>query len=448
MHGHAHDWIRHEDPHLLVVAKPAGLTARTVADLVATRVARCWLLALSPPPDTSGLAVFVRTSAHRAAVEAQASDRRLTATISEVRARFSPSRGITLPARFRHAPELRLVHPVTHAVLHLTAPPPASHAAATRNLPAAHLAVLCAHDRRSPLHGSGDTNAYRLANGASDGIPDHLIDRLDDTILIGHRGTLDPALLPALAPLGAARVYAKQLRRDVRSTARTRATPYLLTGQPAPSRFPIRENGLTYLASLEEGYSTGLFLDQRDTRHFLRLHARAGAEVLNVFAYTCAFSVAAAAAGARTTSLDLSKRYLDWGRDNFRANALDPVAHDWIFGDAFDWLGRLARKQRRFGVVILDPPTFSTAKASGAWSAERDYGRLARLAIPLVAPGGLLICATNAASLPPSQFAETLAGAVRSSARTATGITTSTQPFDFPASPAEPAYLKVWRARL
>ena len=88
--------------------------------------------------------------------------------------------------------------------------------------------------------------------------------------------------------------------------------------------------------------------------------------MLNVFAYTCAFSLCAAAAGARATSLDLSRRYLDWGRANFEANGIDPAPHDWIFGDAFDWLRRLAKKGRAFDVVVLDPPTFSTAKGESS----------------------------------------------------------------------------------
>jgi 23S rRNA (cytosine1962-C5)-methyltransferase len=167
--------------------------------------------------------------------------------------------------------------------------------------------------------------------------------------------------------------------------------------------------------------------------------------VLNVFAYTCAFSLCAARAGARATSLDLSRRYLDWGRDNFAANGLAPGEHDWIFGDAFDWLRRLAKKGRRFDAVILDPPTFSTAKTSGAFSAEKDYARLAVLAIPLVAAGGTLIASTNAARLAPGRFAATLEETCRDAGRAPRTRHLAAQPPDFPASPAEPAYLKIWR---
>jgi 23S rRNA (cytosine1962-C5)-methyltransferase len=424
----------HEDEHLLVLQKPPGLPASSLAPT--------WQLAYAPPPDASGLAVFVRTSAHRTALESE-----LASTVLEsVTPRVKPSPPLTVPSTFRHAPSLTLTHPTTRTRLDFTSPPPPSHTAASQNLPAAHLAILRAHDRRSPLHTSTTTDSYRLANAASDGLPGHLIDRLADTYLISHRGALHASLLQALTDtLSPARIYAKELRRDVRTTS---TSPRLLSGPAAPSRFPIRENNLTYLASLEEGYSFGLFLDQRDTRQHLLTTTPKACEVLNVFAYTCAFSLACAAAGARTTSLDLSKRYLDWGRDNFSANDLDPTQHDWIFGDAFDWLRRLAKKKRTFDLVILDPPTFSTTKTTGPWSAERDYGRLARLAIPLVKPGGTLLASTNASTLTPSNFHQTLTDALRELRRTASAVTQTTQPFDFPSSPAEPAYLKIWRAVL
>ena len=104
-------------------------------------------------------------------------------------------------------------------------------------------------------------------------------------------------------------------------------------------------------------------------------------EILNTFAYTCGFSVCAAKAGARTTSLDLSKRSLDWGKRNFALNQLDPAGHEFLYGDALDWLRRLAKKQRLYDVVLLDPPTFSTGKKGRAFQAGRDYAELAAQAI-------------------------------------------------------------------
>jgi 23S rRNA (cytosine1962-C5)-methyltransferase len=215
------------------------------------------------------------------------------------------------------------------------------------------------------------------------------------------------------------------------------------TGETATpeSRFEIVENGLQFLVSLDAGYSTGLFLDQRENRRRLLTSDLRGKTVLNTFAYTCAFSVAAARTGAVVTSLDLSKRYLDWGRDNFRLNGINPDAHDFIYGDCFDWLARLAKKSRSYDVVLLDPPTFSKAKKGRPFSAEKDYAKLVALAEPLVKQDGKLFCSTNARSLAPQRFLE----AIQRGAPRARRMEFATQPFDFRVASGEKPYLKtVW----
>jgi len=167
--------------------------------------------------------------------------------------------------------------------------------------------------------------------------------------------------------------------------------------------------------------------------------------VLNTFAYTCGFSVCAAKAGARTTSLDLSKKWLDWGQRNFALNRLDPARHEFIYGDALDWLRRLGKKQRRFDVILLDPPTFSQSKASGVFRAEQDYGRLVTAALPLLRSGGVLFASTNAADWPPEEFLAGVEAAIHAANRKVLQRHYVPQPPDFPISRAEPAYLKtVW----
>ncbi len=204
----------------------------------------------------------------------------------------------------------------------------------------------------------------------------------------------------------------------------------------------------------------GLFLDQRDNRHrLLTRHVGAGFplvgsppagsppsfEVLNAFAYTCGFSVCAAKAGARTTSLDLSKKYLDWGKRNFALNHLDLAGHEFIYGDAFDWLRRLAKKQRLYDVVLLDPPTFSQSKESGVFRADKDYSQLVAAALPLLRTGGVLFASTNAADWPPEEFLATVEQAIHAAHRKIIQRHYVPQPVDFPSSRAEPAYLKtVW----
>jgi 23S rRNA (cytosine1962-C5)-methyltransferase len=229
-----------------------------------------------------------------------------------------------------------------------------------------------------------------------------------------------------------------------------------VSGEAAPERFVVREHAVAYEIGFGEGYSVGLFLDQRDNRRrFLTGHVAAGfplylpgvtsPSVLNAFAYSCAFSVCAALGGARVTSLDLSRKYLDWGRANFALNRLDPAAHDFIYGDAFDWLRRLARKGRLFDAIVLDPPTFSQSKTGGPFRAESDYGRLVDAALPLLSSGGVLLASSNVARLAPADFLDTVRSAVHASSRTIVAEHYAPQPPDFPVSRDEPAHLKcVW----
>lgn len=299
----------------------------------------------------------------------------------------------------------------------------------------------------------GGTDAFRVLHGAADGQPGLYVDRLGDFLLAQSEHEPSPADRQRLAALPATGIYHKRLDRQVRRLAAQTASPRLLGGATAPERFVVRENGVRYELGLSEGYSTGLFLDQRDNRRrFLTGHVAAGLplyageavqpEVLNAFAYTCGFSVCAALGGARVTSLDLSRKYLDWGRRNFGLNGLDPAAHDFIHGDAFDWFRRLVRKGRRYDVLVLDPPTFSQSKDHGRFRVEADYGRLVAAALPLLAPGGVLLACANTARLPAEAFVATVREAVAAGGRRIDAVHYAPQPPDFPVTREEPAHLK------
>ena len=111
-------------------------------------------------------------------------------------------------------------------------------------------------------------------------------------------------------------------------------------------------------------------------------------------------------------------------------------------GDAFDWVRRLAKKQRRFDVIVLDPPTFSQSKEFGVFQAEKDYGRLVTAALPLLRAGGVLFASTNAADWAPGEFLARVDKAIHAAGRTVLQRHYVPQPPDFPISRAEPAYLK------
>ena len=342
------------------------------------------------------------------------------------------------------------------------APPdfPTGEAGPLSGSPASPAALLTARlGLRGALLARPETDAWRVVHGAGDGFPGWYVDRLGSYLLSHAERDLSPdqqALLAELAvALGTCGAYHKTLRRHVRGAGAAEASPHLALGEAVPGPFVIHENGLRFELSFAEGYSVGLFLDQRDNRRrLLTGYVAAGFElpparaILNTFAYTCGFSVAAAKGGAATTSLDLSRKYLEWGRRNFALNGLAPERHDFIYGDTIDWLRRLARKGRQFDLVLLDPPTFSQSKASGVFQAKRDYGRLATAALPLIKPGGVLFASTNAADWPPADFLAVIEDAVSRGRRTIIQRHYAPQPPDFPIHRAEPAYLKTTWLRL
>jgi len=159
----------------------------------------------------------------------------------------------------------------------------------------------------------------------------------------------------------------------------------------------VTERGLRFGVDFSAGYSVGLFCDQRLNRaHLESLQPR---RVLNCFAYTCAFSVAAARAGAETLSLDLSRKSLERGRANLALNDLAGDAHRFIADDVFAVLPRLARRGERFDAIILDPPTFSRGAKGDVFRAERDLGALLEQAFSLAKPGAHILLSTNARGL-------------------------------------------------
>ncbi len=354
---------------------------------------------------------------------------------------------------FLHAEELSLKHPVTGSPLNFHAP---CHWRAD-------IPIQASDALRAAIIDPQLTNTFRLVHGASDRRPGFYVDKLGDFILAQTENALDRGqseFLEAFAGMHRSRgVYHKLLSRNVRGAAPAEASPRLLFGQPAPHRFMIRENSLTFELSFSEGYSPGLFLDQRDNRRRLLVNhigsdftlfpnGTVGAHVLNTFAYTCGFSVAAAKAGALVTSLDLSKKYLEWGQRNFALNELAPSQHDFIYGDAFDWLRRLAKKKRSFDCVLLDPPTFSQSKQSGTWQAEKDFRKLVVAALPLLKSGGVLFASTNAAKLEPENFLAMICASITKAGRKIVQQHYVPQPPDFPICREEPAYLKTLWLRI
>lgn len=380
--------------------------------------------------------------------------------------------GAPAPRLHLHSERIVLWHPVTRVEMVFHVPAEFGPSTLERGLPRpgspdfARWKVELALARRASLIAPQFTSAYRILHGSSDAWPGWYVDRLGDYLLsqserplIAEQTSTLEELLYRPGPTHSEPDRTVRAVYDKRMERTGASPPSLLLGEAAPERFLVRENGLGFELSFSEGGSTGLFLDQRDNRRRLLLnHVAANFpvfqnsasqnEVLNTFAYTCGFSVCAAKAGARTTSLDLSRKYLEWGQRNFALNQIDPARHDFIHGDVFDWLRRFAKKERRFNVIVLDPPTFSRSKEHGVFQAERDCGKLVMASLPVLRPGGVLFASTNAATWKPEDFVAVVSDAVRSARRKITQQHYVPQPPDFPVSRDEPGYLKTLWVRI
>ena len=278
------------------------------------------------------------------------------------------------------------------------------------------------------------TNAVRLIDGSGDGLPGIILETYADHWLISSTGDQLPPEFKQWIRDQDVSCYWKRLDQH------QKASPVHLSGPEITEPFLILENGITFEISFQAGYSQGIFLDQRDNRAEVRRLMAPGMRLLNTFAYTGPFSVAAAMAGAVTTTLDLSQPYLDWAKRNFTHNHLDPTAHHFCKGDTFHWLRRFAKQGRSFDGIVLDPPTFSRDEKGKVFRVEENFGELAALALDILEPDGWLLCSTNCRNLALNDFQKQL----RHASRHAISSRHSAMPPDFTDEP----YLKsVWLGR-
>ena len=158
----------------------------------------------------------------------------------------------------------------------------------------------------------------------------------------------------------------------------------------------VTENGLKFWVNLTDYLDTGLFIDHRETRSRVRGETK-GKRFLNLFGYTGAFTVYAAAGGATTsTTVDLSNTYLNWAERNLRLNSLMSPSHALVRADVVQWMKQAAQSAQRYEVIVLDPPSFSSSqKMKGQLNIQRDHLKLIESAEALLAPGGCIYFSTN-----------------------------------------------------
>ncbi len=249
------------------------------------------------------------------------------------------------------------------------------------------------------------TDTYRFFNAEGDGIPGLVIEVFATLgIFQFHQGKCELTLADlkiaarwCLDHLGLKQVYLKRFVPDRTSGDAPddllSATPYV--GEPAEATVVARENGHVFLIRPYVGFSVGLFLDQRDNRRHLARRLEKDSQVLNLFSYTCGFSVYAAKAGATVTSVDVSSKVLEWGKENFKANGLPALPHRFFPADARYFLKAAIKRQEQYDQIILDPPSFARGKKNEPFSVRRNLGEVLDMCARVLSPGGNLFVSTN-----------------------------------------------------
>jgi 23S rRNA (cytosine1962-C5)-methyltransferase len=317
--------------------------------------------------------------------------------------------------------------------------------------------VAAAVERRAALLNDPQTDVARLIHGDGDGLPGLVVERLGPVLIAQlHEGRL--ALPESRARdlcaslrqrVGAAAVYRKWYPKARSATSAALeaqhrdATPWL--GTSAAAALTVREHGLRYVVRPYDGYQTGLFLDHRTARQAVRAGA-AGRRILNLFAYTCGFAVAADAGGAASTvNVDLSKRFLEWGKENLVANGADLDRHRFLCTDVFDYFRRAARQGHRFDWVIVDPPTFSRGpRSKRVFTLVDDLERLVAESLALLEPGGVLHVSINHRGTSRGRLRGAVEDAALRLGRSGTWLPTPPRPEDF-AGDRDYMKLVLWR---
>jgi 23S rRNA (cytosine1962-C5)-methyltransferase len=235
--------------------------------------------------------------------------------------------------------------------------------------------------------------ACRLVNAESDGLPGLLVDRYGEFIVCQFlaRGPelWKKDIVASIAALTSCTGIYERSDVDVREKEGLSPATGVLFGQEPPELLEIEEKRCRFMVDVKRGQKTGFYLDQRDNRACVAENAK-GADMLNCFAYTGAFGIAALVAGAEhVTNIESSADALELAARNVQLNGIDVGKVENITGDVFQVLRKYRDSRRQFSLIILDPPKFAGSRSQLA-GASRGYKDINLLAFKLLKPGGLL----------------------------------------------------------
>ncbi|WP_066295945.1 class I SAM-dependent rRNA methyltransferase [Bacillus sp. FJAT-29937] len=261
-------------------------------------------------------------------------------------------------------------------------------------------------DNRKAFFDDQETTAFRVFNGEGDGIGGLTIDYFAGYYLATWYSEgiyqFKNDILQALFQVADVKGVYEKKRFDLKGT-------YIedddfVAGERAVFPLIVKENGINFAIYLNDGAMVGVFLDQRNVRKAIREKYAKGKNVLNTFSYTGAFSVAAALGGAlKTTSVDLANRSKGKTIEQFSVNEIKYEAHDIIVEDVFHYFKYAVRKQLKFEMVILDPPSFARSKKH-IFSAGKDYPALLEQAIQITENNGMIVASTNCSTFDMKKF--------------------------------------------
>jgi 23S rRNA (cytosine1962-C5)-methyltransferase len=302
-------------------------------------------------------------------------------------------------------------------------------------------------ERRRDLPGLKGSNVCRLIHAEADELPGLVVDRYGDYLVVQVltagvervKNTIVAALVDAVSPKG----IFERSDQETRKIEGLDATAGLLAGEAPPERLEVSEGGYRFAVDIQTGQKTGFYIDQRDNRRYVAEYA-SGRDVLDLYSYSGGFSVYALGAGAsHSTLVDSSFAALELAERNLAANGIDDSRVEIIHGNASEVARSFRDGDRRFDMVIADPPKFAQARAH-LEKAERAYKDVNLLGMKLLKPGGLLATFSCSGAVDIEHFSKIITWASVDADRQVQILQRLSQSADHPVMPSFPEseYLK------
>lgn len=282
-----------------------------------------------------------------------------------------------------------------------------------------------------------NTNAFRLINAESDGLPGVIVDKYNEYLVCQFLSAGADYLKKSIVEILADELKPKGIYErsdvDIREKENLKPVKGLLSGVEPGDLIEIKENGIKFFVDVKHGHKTGFYLDQSDNRKLLQDFVK-DKTVLNCFSYTGGFSVYALKAGAKKViNIESSLPANSLAMKNFHLNNLDEKLCENITEDVFKALRKFRDEEKTFDVIILDPPKFAES-VSQVTKASRAYKDINLLAMKVLNPGGILFTFSCSGHITPDLFQKIIAGAAIDSGRDVKIIKHLSQSSDHPVS--------------